>query len=131
MRGASAVEEVLEQNRGGCIRAFLVWEPVLTTDWRSPRDYVLAKAPDARVAQYWDVHHQFSSLLRRRLAANPSDPQPRCCVRGDIQWDTVALYPPKSRWDDSLPAASFISGPVADVQPAFAKALPASLPAGK
>lgn len=124
MRGASAIQQVLEQNRGACVRAFVIWEPVLVTDWHRPENYVLARVPDARAVQYWDVHHQVSDLLRRRLAANARDPQPACCRRGELLWDTVVVYPANARWDDSLPAAAYISGPVADVQPELAKTLP-------
>lgn len=42
--GASAVEDVLRQNANPNIRVFVVWEPILPTDYSSPGDARLVAA---------------------------------------------------------------------------------------
>lgn len=63
MRGASALEKVLEEERGSRVRAFVVWEPVLWTDLSPPSTRRLTSISDARVAQYWDPGHLVSASV--------------------------------------------------------------------
>lgn len=103
---------MLKQNPNPRIRVFAVWEPILPTDFSSPSTGVLARLSDPRVAQYWDKNHLFAERLASRLKADEGHPQPTCCNRHGIQWDEVAVYGQDVHWDDQLPRAAFLDGPV-------------------
>jgi hypothetical protein len=91
---------------------FAVWEPILPTDYSSPSTGVLARLSDPRVAQCWDKNHLFAEQLARRLKSDPNHPRPRCCDESGIDWDEVAVYRQNVLWDDELPRAVFLDGPV-------------------
>jgi len=96
------------------VRVFVVWEPILSTDWSPPSTFALHRIADARVQQYWDPDH----LIAKRLAADRRAPQPDedCCERSGILWDLVAVYPVDPIWADRLPIAVMFNGPVVDVK---------------
>jgi hypothetical protein len=96
------------------VRVFVVWEPILSTDWSPPTTFALGRIPDPRVQQYWDPDH----LIAKRLAADRRGPQPAedCCEQNGILWDLVAVYPKAARWDDRMPIAVLFNGPVVDVK---------------
>lgn len=121
LRGASAVQSVLDRQPNAQVRVFVIWEPILATDFAAPAAWVLRRVPDRRVQQYWDRDH----LVARRMAADarPPQPEPECCLQGEILWDLVALYPPGAVWDDRLPAATLFNGPVVELQGAIESAL--------
>ncbi len=73
---------------------------------------MLARLSDPRVEQYWDKNHLFAKRLASRLKADEGHPQPSCCNRHGIQWDEVAVYDQDVHWDDQLPRAAFLNGPV-------------------
>jgi hypothetical protein len=91
---------------------FAVWEPILPTDYSSPGTAVLGRLSDPRVEQYWDKNHLFAEQLGRKIAADTGQPKPNCCTRKDIQWDEVAVYSQDAQWDEQLPRAVFLNGPV-------------------
>jgi len=103
---------VLEQNPDPHIHVFAVWEPILLTDYSSPSTGVLARLSDPRVEQYWDKNHLFAEQLARRLKSDPNHPRPRCCAESGIDWDEVVVYRQDVHWDDQLPRAVFLDGPV-------------------
>jgi hypothetical protein len=103
---------VLRQNPNPRIRVFAVWEPILPTDYSSPSTGVLARLSDPRVAQYWDQNHLVAEQLARRLNSDLEHPRPRCCDASGIDWDEVAVYRQDANWDDQLPRAVFLDGPV-------------------
>jgi hypothetical protein len=96
------------------VRVFVVWEPILSTDWSPPTTFALSRIPDLRVHQYWDPEH----LIAQKLAADRRAPQPAedCCERDGILWDLVAVYPKGATWTDRLPVAVLFNGPVVDVK---------------
>ncbi len=105
MRGASAIEGLLKQLPTDKLRVFVVWEPILPSDWQSPTNPVLSRIPDLRASQYWDKDHLVATLLREHV---PPD-EPNCCNKDGVLWDLVALYPKHSVLKS---APSFIAGPV-------------------
>ena len=62
-------------------RIFVVWEPVLFTDWSSPSTATLGRIPGAQAAQFWDKER----------------------VRRSIVWDYIAVYPRGAVWEASPP----------------------------
>lgn len=94
------------------VKVFVVWEPILFTDWRRPGKKVTGRVTDSRVTQIWDPNH----LMARQLArdAREPQPQPECCTHDGILWDLVAVYPPGVLWTDAIPPAVLFDGPVVE-----------------
>ena len=102
-----------------------VWQPMLPTDWGPPLSGVLARMSDSRVRQYWDPEHFFARQLK--TDARTPQPEPDCCDRNGILWDLAAVYPRGVKWDDRLPPATFVNGPVAHVDNELRQAIEAAL----
>ena len=94
------------------IHAFVVWEPVLATDWGSPGTAALNRISDGSVAQYWDKDRLVSKSMGEH-------------DRKSIVWDHIAVYAPGATWNPT--PALFADGPVVKVlepaREAIAKAL--------
>ena len=114
LRGSSAVGSILERHPSALIRTFVVWEPILSTDWSPPSTFALNRIADPKTHQYWDPQH----LVARKLAADRRAPQPTedCCEQSGVLWDLVAVYPKGATWDDRMPVAVLFNGPVVDVK---------------
>ena len=97
MQGASAFEKLLEEQREGKIRVFVIWEPVLPTDLAAPSTMTLKRISDARASQYWDKEHLVSNSI--------GDPEA-------VVWDYVAVYPSGKLWDKSPPEPIYSHAPV-------------------
>jgi hypothetical protein len=104
---------VLERYASTPTDVFVVWEPILATDFSRPARWALSSVPDRRARQYWDPQH----LIAKRLAADARPPQPahECCTHGDILWDLIAVYRPGATWTERMPPAVVFNGPVVDV----------------
>jgi len=63
--GASAAAEVLRANQGADVRVFVIWEPVLLTDWRRPSQSQTSYVPDRRATHFWDLDRRLSADVRR------------------------------------------------------------------
>jgi hypothetical protein len=105
LRGASAIEKLLEKTRSVPIRVFVVWEPILATDWSRPSGAVQSRISDPRTIQYWDHDHLVAGELHRQLSSEPS-----CCQRGGVLWDVAVIYGKQAQWGNSSPV--FADGPV-------------------
>jgi hypothetical protein len=53
---------MLREINGQDVRVFVIWEPVLATDFTAPSTAALARIPDLRAAQYWDRNRALSHL---------------------------------------------------------------------
>jgi len=104
------VESVLRDVREPNVRVFVVWEPVLFTDWHAPGAGAVGRLPDARVTQFWDPRRSLSQAIRR----------------GPVVWDYVAIFPPGVRWLDAFPAPQFSGAPVVRVIDDFRRRLSAN-----
>jgi hypothetical protein len=106
---------VLNQFAGKPLRVFVVWEPVLPTDWTSPSTATLKRIADSRAAQFWDK----GRLISRSMGEHD---------RRSIVWDFIAVYGQGAVWNARPPQAIYQGGPVVRViQPAraaLAQALP-------
>ena len=110
MRGASAIQSVLEQVHDSGLRAFIVWEPVLLTDWATPSTSTLSRVRDARAVQFWDRGRLLSKALGGPEHFSRSDPMNRIQFNmHDVIWDFVAIYPP------GTDRPSFTGAPVVSV----------------
>jgi hypothetical protein len=84
---------------GKDVRVFVVWEPVLPTDFAAPSTAALARIPDLRAAQYWDRERVLSHLLGEHN-------------RGSVVWDYIAVYAPGAQWEEAPPKPVYSDRPV-------------------
>src|SRR6185437_11768252 len=102
LQGASAAGEILKQFRNQPVRIFVIWEPVLPTDWTSPSTMTLRRIADARAIQFWDKRR----LISRSMGEHD---------RRSIVWDFIAVYGQGRLWGDRPPEAIYQGGPVVRV----------------
>ena len=102
MQGASATGQLLREINSQDVRVFVIWEPVLPTDFVAPSTAALGRIPDARAAQYWDRKRALSHLLGEHN-------------RSTVVWDYIAVYAPETQWQDGLPKPVYSDNPVRDV----------------
>jgi len=95
VRGASALESLLETQTDSHLRVLVIWEPVLATDLAAPSTMALRRIHDSRVKQYWDRNRVLSHAMGER-------------DRPSVVWDYIAVYKPEQIWTD--PVVRFIGG---------------------
>ncbi len=79
---------------------FVIWEPVLPTDFAAPSTMTLKRLSDQRVSQYWDKEHLVSKSIGEE---------------DGVIWDYVAVYPPGKTWEQSPPDPTYAKVPVIQV----------------
>ena len=99
MRGASALEALLETQSDPRLRVFVIWEPVLASDLSAPSTVALRRIRDSRVRQYWDRNR----VLSRALGEHD---------RPSVVWDYIAVYKPEQIWTAAPPQPEFTGRPV-------------------
>ena len=87
---------------GKTVRAFVVREPVLPTDWGPPSTTALKRISDSRAIQFWDK----ARLVSHRMGERD---------KHSIVWDHIAVYAQGAAWDESPPEAAYADGPVVKV----------------
>ena len=92
----------MQQFAGKRVRAFVVWEPVLPTDWSPPSGAALHRISDARATQFWDHDRIVSHLLGEH-------------DNRSIQWDRIVIFPAGETWGAEPPPALYRGGPVVSV----------------
>ena len=97
LQGASAAEDMMRGFTGKPVRAFVVWEPVLATDWSSPSTAALGRLSDYRAAQFWDGHR----LVLHSMGEHD---------RRSVVWDYVAVYPAPRRLGGESPSSALSRG---------------------
>ncbi len=117
LQGASAVEDMLRQFAGRPVRTFIVWEPVLLTDWVAPSTATLNRISDSRAAQFWDKGRLISHLMGEHN-------------RSSVAWDYIAIYPAGAIWKERPPEALYSGGPVVWVTKNARAALAQALQSG-
>ena len=101
----------MQQEAGKDIRVFVVWEPVLATDWRAPSTATLRRVSDGRAQQYWDKGRLLSKAMGE--TGNKS-----------IVWDQVVVYDRGVTWSEAAPPKHVVRvGPVVDVVDEFVDGL--------
>src|ERR1700745_2568768 len=93
---------MLREINGQDVRVFVIWEPVLATDFTAPSTAALARIPDLRAAQYWDRKRALSHLLGEHN-------------RSSVVWDHIAIFAPETLWQDAPPKRLYSDHPVRDV----------------
>ena len=95
---------------GKPVRVFVVWEPVLPTDWSSPSTAALGRLSDNRVTQFWDKNRLISHSMGEH-------------DRHSIVWDYIAVYPPGAVWEQNPPSGIYHGNPVVRVMEAAREAI--------
>ena len=95
------------------MRVFVVWEPILASDFMAPTTGALRRISDTRARHFWDEDHALAKVMKRD--ARPPQPTPSCCESEGTLWDLAAVYPKGVRWDATLPPAVVFDGPVLSV----------------
>jgi len=101
---------------------FVVWEPILATDWRPPSGSTLTRIPGPRARQFWDPKHVMARALNEMARQRPPQPAPTCCIQKGFYWDEAIFYPRNSRWE-AMPTPAFWNGPVWKIIPELEKTL--------
>jgi hypothetical protein len=84
---------------GKHVRTFVVWEPVLFTDWSSPSTTTLARISVSGALQFWDKER----VISRSMGEHD---------RRSVVWDYIAVYAAGTVWDQHTPQALYSGGPV-------------------
>ena len=113
LRGASAVQRLLDEQPAAGVRVYTIWEPIQPMDIARPTSTVLRRLHDPRVQQYWDPQHAVSAQMQKD--ARPPQPSPECCDRNGKLWDLAAVYPAGVSWTAQMPAAMLFNGTVVDL----------------
>jgi hypothetical protein len=99
VRGASALESLLEKQTDLNLHVFVVWEPVLGSDLSAPSTITLRRIHDPRVKQYWDRNRVLSHAMGEH-------------DRPSVVWDYIAIYKPGQIWTEAPPQPEFTGRPV-------------------
>lgn len=97
LQGASAFQKLLDEQREGKIRVFVIWEPILPTDLAAPSTMTLRRISDPRASQYWDKEHLVSKSIGEK---------------DGVIWDYVAVYEQGKLWDKAPPEPMYSKAPV-------------------
>ena len=115
MRGASALQRVLEEYPDVPLQVLLVWEPVLPTDVAPPPPNVLREVTDPRAIQFWDPGRALSAELMRAARANPGGMLAASSKAfGEIFWDYIAFFPAGVTWASPAPEPTHWYFPVVE-----------------
>jgi hypothetical protein len=91
--------DVLRANPGSGLRVFVIWEPVLSTDWGTPAQALTANVPDRRAVQFYDRERRLSAMLGGAAHSESLARDRRIAFRmKDVIWDTALVYPPGASW---------------------------------
>lgn len=105
--------ELLRKATGRAPRVFIVWEPVLDTDWDPPNPAALARVT---ARHFWDqkkvVAQAAQPVLKRDLSRFEGKPR---LITGDHVWDYVAVYPPGVQWGAEFPLPAASGAPIVDI----------------
>ena len=114
LQGASATQDLIREFAGKPVRAFVVWEPVLPTDWSSPSIAPRNRLSDVRVTQFWDKGRVISHLMgehdRRRSCGT-----------------TLRSTEPERFWENLPPSSLYHGDPVVQVTDAARAAMTQAL----
>lgn len=108
------MERILKQTQSESVRVFVVWEPMLPTDWYRPTRPTLKRVSDPRAMQFWDKGHLIATQVKEQLQRFHGS-GPSCCENGGHLWDMAAVYPAGIKWSAAAP--TFDDGPVYRIAP--------------
>lgn len=116
------MERILKQTQYESVRVFVIWEPMLPTDWYRPTRPTLKRVSDARAEQFWDKSHLIAAQVEQQLQQFHGS-HPSCCENQGHLWDMAAVYAPGVKWGEAAPL--FDDGPVYRIAPSLGQRLSA------
>lgn len=100
--------DVLRADSWAKVRVFIVWEPILVTDWGTPSPSLSGNIPDGRATHFWDRDRRLSAFLGGAPKVDTLALDRRVSFQmKDAVWDTALLYPPGVKWGE--PAALLVA----------------------
>jgi hypothetical protein len=119
VRGASALDKLLQDQRDKKVAVLVVWERVGRSRFapaatKPPPSSVLSRISDVRAAQFWDGGQLTSTAFRDAARNKPEWPAGEFRKEGVI-WDTILVFATGGRWDDAPPIPSYVGSDVVDV----------------
>ena len=89
----------MKQQPDADVRVFVVWEPVLETDWTRPGDSITSLVGDARARHFWDVKRRLSGMYggAANLPALAATESVKFRMK-DVVWDAALVYPAGVKW---------------------------------
>lgn len=111
----------MKQNQRPDLRVFVVWEPVIGTDWGTPSPSLPGMVSDARARHYWDHGRKLSARLGGVAKVETLALKSHLAFRmKDVIWDAALVYPPGAGLDAR---AAVLLAPVVKFQPQLAAAV--------
>ena len=99
-------------NQDSNLRVFVIWEPVIVTDWGTPGNTITALVADPRASHFWDRELRLSALYGNTSRLDTLAAKSHVDFNmGDVVWDAALVYPPGVRWGSP---AKVIVAPVVD-----------------
>jgi hypothetical protein len=112
---------VLKQNQRPDLRVFVVWEPVISTDWGSPSPSLPGLVSDTRARHYWDHGRKLSARLGGVAKIETLAIESKLSFRmKDVIWDAALVYPSGANLDSR---ATVLLAPVVKFKPQLAAAI--------
>jgi hypothetical protein len=113
---------VLKAHPAAKVRALIVWEPVLTTDWGSPSPALTSLIADPRAVHFFDRDRHLSAMLGGKDNAGHLARASEIGFRmKDVIWDCALVYPPGAAWGTP---ADLAVAPVVEYRDRLDAALP-------
>lgn len=95
------------------MKARIIWQPVLASDWQGPGKGAMSRIADPRASQRWDPDLLVEGSARPVLRASATPIVGKeSLVKGSIVWDYVAVYAPGVEWKTEFPVPDFQAAPV-------------------
>jgi hypothetical protein len=112
---------MLRRQGSAGLRVFVIWEPVIPTDWGDPSPAITAHVRDSRARHYWDKDRRLSAMYGGAARLDALAPIRRIGFQmKEVLWDVVLIYPPGVRWGEP---ASILLAPVVKFRDEIAGAL--------
>ena len=121
LKGATAIERILQQRPNQPLSVLVVWQPMLPTDWGRPGTGSLGRLSDPRVRQFWDADRTVAQALRTSFVER--EETLGCCITDGVWWDLMAVFPPGATWDERFPEPLLLDGTVEEVVERFTDVL--------
>ena len=100
---------------------FVVWEPVLTTDWGTPSPALTSYVRSRGAVHFWDRQRRLSAMLGGAASLDQLAESRKVGFRmNDVVWDTALVYPPGAPWGTP---AKLLVAPVVRFQPELGREL--------
>lgn len=113
--------DVLRAKDRANVRVFVVWEPVLLTDWRRPAASQTSYVPDPRAAHFWDIGRRLSAMYGGPAKVDAlAETRHKAFRMKDVVWDAALVYPPGAKWGQ---AAKLLVAPVVNFRDELAGVL--------